>query len=98
MSGPAHPGTARQCAQPGGPATTEPVPAPRRRVLIVEDDPSNRLLLAQVLARAGFDTVEAADGDEGLRQARSERPDLVVLDLGLPRVDGFEVCRRLRAD
>jgi putative two-component system response regulator len=56
------------------------------------------LLLAQVLARAGFDTVEAADGDEGLRQARSERPDLVVLDLGLPRVDGFEVCRRLRAD
>ncbi|MFO0789425.1 MAG: response regulator [Pirellulales bacterium] len=68
------------------------------QILIVEDDRSLAEVLDYNLRRDGYDTFVANDGQEGLRQARVRGPDLVVLDLMLPLVDGLEVCRRLRAD
>ncbi|NMH94649.1 response regulator transcription factor [Pseudonocardia bannensis] len=66
------------------------------RVLVVEDSPDVRELLDAVLAGAGFDVCAAATGTDGLRAVREHDPDLVVLDLGLPDMDGTELCRRLR--
>jgi CheY-like chemotaxis protein len=67
-------------------------------VLIVDDDPSIRKLVATTLEDvAGFELVEAADGDEALELAREEAPAIVLLDIDMPGIDGFEACRRLRA-
>jgi two-component system response regulator MtrA len=66
------------------------------RLLLVEDDPSIRETTALGLANAGFRVTTAADGREALDRFREERPDLVVLDLMLPELDGYEVCRELR--
>lgn len=66
--------------------------------MIVEDEQSLVDVLTYNLAREGFEVETALDGQEGLQRARSLLPDLVVLDLMLPRIDGLEVCRRLRAD
>ncbi|HXV57447.1 MAG TPA: response regulator transcription factor [Gaiellaceae bacterium] len=66
------------------------------RLLLVEDDPSIRETTALGLANAGFRVTTAADGREALDRFREERPDLVVLDLMLPVLDGYEVCRELR--
>lgn len=68
------------------------------QVLIVEDDAALAEVLEYNLRREGYETRLARDGQEGLRQARLWAPDLIVLDLMLPMIDGFEVCRRLRAD
>jgi DNA-binding response OmpR family regulator len=68
------------------------------QILIVEDDRSLAEVLEYNLRQDGFETVVANDGQDGLRQARVHGPDLVVLDLMLPMIDGLEVCRRLRAD
>ena len=65
-------------------------------ILIVEDDENTRSLIALYLEREGFLPVTADDGARGLEQAAKHRPDLVVLDLMIPKVDGWEVCRRLR--
>ena len=67
-------------------------------VLIVEDDPDTVKLVGLYLGRDGHKVLSAADGVEGLRLAREARPDLVVLDLMLPRLDGAEVCRVLREE
>lgn len=65
-------------------------------VLLVEDDDDLRTTLALNLERHGYEVEQAADGEEGLRIARQARPDLVVLDLMLPKLDGRQVCRQLR--
>jgi DNA-binding response OmpR family regulator len=84
----------RRTAQP---ATAQPpAPAPPR-VLVAEDHDDTRQLLRLLLERRGFDVIEAADGEEALRLVESARPDLVLLDGGLPRLDGLGVTRRLRA-
>jgi two-component system response regulator MtrA len=67
------------------------------RILLVEDDPSIRELTERGLHGAGFDVLVAASGDEGLERFRMEHPDLVVLDVMLPGLDGLEVCRAIRA-
>lgn len=67
-----------------------------RTILIVDDDPHIRELLAFALAKAGMTTIEAGDGEEGFAKARSHAPDLVILDINMPRMDGLEVCRRLK--
>ena len=67
-------------------------------VLVVDDDPSNRVLLRRILERREHAVVEAADGEEALVLARTERPALILLDVQLPGLDGYEVCRRLKAD
>ncbi|MEH7827971.1 response regulator transcription factor [Gemmobacter denitrificans] len=67
------------------------------KILIVDDDPRLREVLTIAFDRAGFATITAADGRSALIHAQREAPDLVVLDIGLPEMDGLEVCRRLRA-
>ena len=66
-------------------------------ILLIEDDPLVRRGLQLALCRRGHDVGTAATGEDGLRESRSSPPHLVVLDLMLPRIDGFEVCRRIRA-
>ena len=68
------------------------------RILIVDDEPDLRSVLRFGLEAAGFEVVEAADGEQGLQMARDLKPDLVVLDLMLPRMDGYKVCRALKFD
>lgn len=71
--------------------------APKSRILVVDDEASLREVLGQYLRRDGFAVTEAADGYEALRIAREESPDLIILDLMLPGLDGLDVCRQLRA-
>jgi DNA-binding response OmpR family regulator len=66
-------------------------------VLVVEDDPTVREVVTRYLEHAGLDVTAVGDGESALAQAADRWPDLVVLDLMLPALDGFEVCRRLRA-
>jgi class 3 adenylate cyclase/ActR/RegA family two-component response regulator len=68
------------------------------RILIVDDNPTNVKVLQTRLAAEGYEVVTAADGEEGLAVARRDKPDLILLDVMMPKLDGFEVCRRLRAD
>jgi len=68
------------------------------RILVVDDEPKIVQLVRDYLERAGFAVSTARDGSEALMRAHHERPDLIVLDLGLPRLDGLEVTRRLRRD
>lgn len=68
------------------------------KILIVEDDPSLTEVLEYNLRQAGYEVHRAADGREGLSKAKVLRPDLILLDVMLPEMDGFEVCRRLRAE
>jgi two-component system, OmpR family, response regulator MprA len=66
------------------------------RALFIEDDDSVRAALRRALLLDGWEILTATDGQEGLEEAQSARPDVIVLDLGLPVIDGLEVCRRLR--
>ncbi len=68
------------------------------KILHIEDDASNRLLVQKLLKPAGFRVVDAVDGLEGIRMARTERPDLILVDIALPGLDGYEVTLRLRAE
>ena len=65
-------------------------------ILIIDDDPQIRQVLRIAIAQAGFDIEEAGDGAEGLTKARTGRFDLILLDIGMPQMDGLEVCRTLR--
>ena len=66
-------------------------------VLVVEDDPTVREVVVRYLEREGIAVDAVSDGEAALEHAEAHWPDLVVLDLMLPRIDGFEVCRQLRA-
>jgi CheY-like chemotaxis protein len=68
------------------------------RILIIEDDPAILRGLADNLACESHDVLTAADGERGYSLARTEQPDLIVLDLMLPRMSGYDLCRRLRAE
>jgi DNA-binding response OmpR family regulator len=70
----------------------------KKKILIVDDEPQiNRMLNIRMKAN-GFDTLSAFDGEQALDLARVSRPDLIILDVMMPKMDGFEVCRRLKAD
>jgi DNA-binding response OmpR family regulator len=69
-----------------------------RTVLVVEDSPSIRRTVEYVLTEAGFATTVAPDGATALERMRREHPRVVLLDIDLPGIDGFEVCRRVRED
>src|SRR5262245_46060034 len=68
------------------------------RILHIEDDPANRLLVRKLLQAAGHEVIDAADGLEGVRIACAQRPDLVLVDLNIPGLDGFEVALRPRSE
>lgn len=70
----------------------------RKRILIVEDNPTFQKMLKMRLESNGYETLLAQDGLMGLNVARKEKPDLIILDLMLPQMDGHKVCRLLKAD
>ena len=68
------------------------------RILVVEDNPLNLKLVRDVLQFAGYEVVEAQSGEDGLRAAQADPPDLVLMDLQLPGIDGFETLHRMRQE
>jgi two-component system cell cycle response regulator DivK len=69
-----------------------------KRILVVEDQEDNRQILRDLLANTGYEMIEAEDGEEALAIAAAERPDLILMDIQLPVLDGYEATRRLKAD
>jgi putative two-component system response regulator len=82
----------------GSSATRGGSSAPGPLVVVIEDEPTQRSLLSKVLEREGYEVMGLGDGESGLRAIVENSPDLVLLDLNPPRMDGYENCRRLRAD
>ncbi|GBC59139.1 chemotaxis protein CheY [Desulfonema ishimotonii] len=70
---------------------------PRASILVVEDSPTNMQLITDALKHEGYRISRATDGEEALEKAISEQPDLIVLDVILPKKNGFQVCRQLRS-
>jgi two-component system, cell cycle response regulator DivK len=68
------------------------------RILVVEDQEDNRRIVRDLLESVGWRLIEAGDGEEGVRLARSERPDLILMDIQLPVMDGYEATRQIKAD
>lgn len=68
------------------------------RILVVEDNPDNRALLVDVLTAMDYEVIEASDGIQGVELTRRERPSLILLDLSLPRKDGWTAAREIKAD
>ena len=68
------------------------------KILIVDDLPTEVQLMRSAIAHLGHTTVVATDGDQALEMAKSETPDLILLDVVLPRMDGFQVCRKIKKD
>jgi two-component system alkaline phosphatase synthesis response regulator PhoP len=68
------------------------------KILVIEDDPATLRLVDYSLRHNGYQVITATNGLEGMRKARYEKPDLVILDVMLPGVDGFEICHRLRSE
>jgi len=69
-----------------------------KKILVVEDDKFLRELIVQKLIKEGYDIAEAVDGEKGLKNIKDEKPDLVLLDLILPGIDGFEVLAKMKED
>ncbi len=69
-----------------------------KRILVVEDQLDNRQILRDLLTNADFEVIEAVDGEAGLAAAAAHRPDLILMDIQLPGLDGYEATRRLKAD
>src|SRR5262249_53088781 len=101
-----HPFTTPGAGNGGGPGRVSPVEIGTRgtesavanqRILIADDEPDIRLVLRTRLELEGFSVIEARDGAEAVRVAQTETPDLIVLDVMMPEMDGVEVCNRLRA-
>jgi CheY-like chemotaxis protein len=88
---------ARHVAESAVQPALSPPTTTARRVLIIEDNADARESFQAVLASEGHEVHEAADGEQGIEVAERTRPDIVLVDIGLPRIDGYEVARRLRA-
>lgn len=69
-----------------------------KRILVVEDNEENRQILRDLLGHAGYKFVEAWDGEAAVAMASTDKPDLILMDIGLPGIDGYEATRRIRSD
>ena len=69
-----------------------------KRILVVEDQEDNLQILRDLLTSVGFEIIEAKDGEAGVKAAVAERPDLILMDIQLPLLDGYEATRRIKAD
>ncbi len=67
-----------------------------KRILYIEDNPDNRMLVRRVLQAEGYDVIEASDGHTGLQLAAEAQPDLILMDINLPELDGYEVTARMK--
>jgi len=70
----------------------------KKKILIADDSPTIVAIIKDILTEAGYDTIEASDGQAALEKAKKERPDLIILDLMLPKIDGYKVCAMLKFD
>src|ERR1043166_1909774 len=77
---------------------TAPSATSQKTVLLVEDNEDNRLIYATALRYAGYEVIEAVTGTEGVNLARSRRPDLILMDISVPEMDGWEATTLLKAD
>jgi len=69
-----------------------------RKILIVEDNQDSRELVVKILKNKGYQIIEAIDGAEALEKARVEKPDLILMDISIPKIDGYEVTKRLKSE
>jgi two-component system, cell cycle response regulator DivK len=69
-----------------------------KRILVVEDQEDNRRILRDLLAHAGYDVIEVGDGEQALTAAGAHHPDVILMDIQLPLLDGYEATRRIKAD
>ena len=69
-----------------------------KKILIIEDSPTVRAMVKETIEKKGYEVIEADNGEEGLEMAKEGQPDLILLDISLPGIDGFEVLHRLRRD
>jgi two-component system, cell cycle response regulator DivK len=69
-----------------------------KRILVVEDQPDNRQILRDLLENAGYEMIEAENGEEALVATAAHKPDLILMDIQLPLLDGYEATRRIKAD
>ena len=68
-----------------------------KRILIVEDQEDNRTILRDVLSTVGYELIEALNGEDGVKLAQSERPDLILMDIQLPKMDGYEATQQIKS-
>lgn len=69
----------------------------KQRILVVEDNEDNRRIIRDLLTASGFDIIEAVTGEAGVEAAKNEKPDLILMDIQLPLMDGYEVTRQIKA-
>jgi two-component system, cell cycle response regulator DivK len=69
-----------------------------KRILVVEDQADNRRIVRDLLTRSGYEIVEAVTGEEGVSLAEAQQPDLILMDIQLPMIDGYEATRRIKAN
>jgi len=69
-----------------------------KKILLIEDEPEQRILLEIRLKASGYEFIAEADGEGGLKRVDEERPDLILVDIAMPKINGYEVCKRLKAN